>query len=90
LDDPAHPGKNEVISGYSLNGYDGIAVRTDRWRLVEWRHGKTGATGLVELYDHENDPGETVNVATEHPDLVRDLIARLHDGRPGSLDGDTR
>jgi arylsulfatase A-like enzyme len=90
LDDPVHPGKDGAISGYSLNGYDGVALRTDRWRLVEWRHRKTGVTGLVELYDHENDPGETVNVAADHPDLVRNLIARLHDERPRSLHGDTR
>lgn len=90
LDDPVHPGKDGAISGYSLNGYDGAALRTDRWRLVEWRHRKTGVTGLVELYDHENDPGETVNVAADHPDLVRNLIARLHDERPHSLHGDTR
>ena len=30
----------------------------------------------MSLYDLESDPGELVNVASEHPDLVKDLIRR--------------
>jgi iduronate 2-sulfatase len=42
----------------------GYAVRTDRWRYVEWRAKKDGHT-VRELYYHVNDPDETVNVADE-------------------------
>jgi len=40
-------------------GVFGRAVRTERWRYVEWNGGKEGA----ELYDHKNDGGEYENLA---------------------------
>ncbi len=43
--------------------YMGRAVRTERWRYIEWDGGKKG----VQLYDHENDPSEYINLAG-HPD----------------------
>ncbi len=57
----------------------GYAVRTDRYRLVEWRdyRNKTVDPVFIELYDHQTDPQETVNVATEFPDVVRQLTQRL-------------
>ena len=39
----------------------GRAVRTDRWRYIEWNEGRNG----TELYDHQNDPGEYRNLASE-------------------------
>jgi iduronate 2-sulfatase len=42
----------------------GHAVRTDRWRYVEWR--KADSTAVArELYDLQDDPQETVNVADQ-------------------------
>jgi arylsulfatase A-like enzyme len=38
---------------------DGYAVRTDRWRYIEWAEGAKG----VQLYDMERDPQETTNLA---------------------------
>ena len=32
---------------------------------------------FVALYDHKKDPTETVNVASQHPELVTQLTARL-------------
>ncbi|MBI1872561.1 MAG: sulfatase [Acidobacteria bacterium] len=54
---------------------NGYAVRTDRWRYVEWEAGQLGA----QLYDMVNDPAETTNLATDprHAATVRDLRARL-------------
>ncbi len=34
-------------------------------------------TGEVRLYDLENDPGETVNISEEHPDLVNHLSTEI-------------
>jgi arylsulfatase len=39
------------------------AVRTQRWRFVNNK----------ELYDISNDPGETTNVASSHPEVVGEL-----------------
>jgi len=46
-------------------------IRTERWKLIE------NYNDLVELYDLREDPGETRNVAAEHPDIVRRLGRRL-------------
>jgi len=56
----------------------GHAVRTDRWRYVEWRK-EDGTAAARELYDLQNDPQETVNVA-EQPDkagVVKEHAALL-------------
>ena len=36
-----------------------------------------GGAVFLELYDQKNDPNETVNVASQHPELVARLPARL-------------
>ena len=41
----------------------GRSVRTVRYRYTEWRDFKTGKVIATELYDHEKDPLETVNIA---------------------------
>jgi hypothetical protein len=70
--------------------YMGYAIRTDRYRYVEWH--KRGDQQVVakELYDHSVDPGENKNVAglAANTDLVRELSKKLKDGwraaRPAS------
>jgi len=49
----------------------GFTIRTDRYRYTEWDGGKLG----VELYDHEADPGEYVNLslAPHMRETLRDL-----------------
>jgi len=58
---------------------DGRSVRTDRSRYTEWDDGKRG----VELYDHDNDPGEFVNLAKEprHAETVKKMKALLAKGK---------
>ncbi|MCA8999286.1 MAG: sulfatase [Planctomycetaceae bacterium] len=43
----------------------GHSLRTDRYRYTQWRHPESGKLVGQELYDHENDPHETRNVAEE-------------------------
>ncbi|HET6409858.1 MAG TPA: sulfatase-like hydrolase/transferase [Chthoniobacteraceae bacterium] len=56
----------------------GHGVRTDRWRYVEWRK-QDGTAAARELYDLQDDPQETINVAdrTEKADVVKEHVALL-------------
>jgi len=55
----------------------GYSMRTDLWRYTEWRSIKDGSVVARELYDHENDPGETVNVAAQNPDVEKSCSERI-------------
>jgi iduronate 2-sulfatase len=56
----------------------GRAVRTSRYRLVEWkRPGAAPETAEIELYDYSKDPGETRNLAPDEPSVVAKLRALL-------------
>ena len=59
----------------------GYSVRSDRYRLVLWRDQRDPEAEpvFVELFDHQEDPGETVNVANSHPEVVSQLHADLSD-----------
>lgn len=72
LNDPSKAGKSVVFSQFPRsrkgNRYRGkgdlmgYALRTDRYRFVEWREGQAGKILAQELYDHERDPEESRNV----------------------------
>lgn len=53
----------------------GYSLRTERWRYTEWLEGEAG----LELYDHNNDPEEITNLASDpgKADLMRNLSAQL-------------
>lgn len=82
LENPAGSTKTASHSWYPKGGYQGVAMRTDRWRFVEWR--KPGQPSLYELYDHRSDPQENQNLANkpEHTETVRKLTAKLHEKFP--------
>ena len=71
LDNPSASVKDAAFT-QTQNGY---AVRTDRWRYIEWGAGQDGA----QLYDMERDSGETTNLAQDarHAATVADLKDRL-------------
>lgn len=76
--DPAAKIRDSVIHVYPRNALLGRAIRTERYRLVEWK--KPGAENTVdafELYDYQADPLETKNLAQEKPDVVGQLKAIL-------------
>ena len=79
---------NEVaLSQYPRNGKMGYAIRSDRYRYVEWREGDykkskdyiNGNVVAVELYDYEKDPLETKNLANnaEYTEVVQRLKLEL-------------
>lgn len=52
----------------------GRAIRTERYRLVEWKPYKNpSAPAEYELYDYQTDPLETRNLAQEQPAVVESL-----------------
>ena len=62
----------------------GYTMRTDRHRLVLWVDDRSPRKKpiAVELYDHQSDPNENVNLAggPEHAELIRTLSDRMWDG----------
>ena len=68
-------------------------IRTPKWKYIYHRHLGTKPWGNstpakihesegwkpVMLFDLENDPGETVNVIDQHPDVAREMQWRLAD-----------
>lgn len=53
----------------------GYSIRTERWRYIEWDGGRQGR----ELYDHQSDPREFTNLASqaEHAGTIADLKRQL-------------
>lgn len=62
----------------------GYAMRTDRYRYVEWLDAKSGEISTRELYDHEIDADENDNIAAkpEHTALLNKLSAQLWEVLP--------
>lgn len=83
LRDPAAPTKDHTIHVYPRTGPNkapltGRAIRTARYRLVEWKKiGAPSESAELELYDYETDPLETKNLAAEQPSVVGELRALL-------------
>jgi choline-sulfatase len=64
---------SEWIEGHENALAPGRMIRRGRWKYVSFAH--ADCTGL--LFDVEGDPAEVNDVAEEHPDVVRELDARL-------------
>ena len=59
---------------YPRTGLLGRAVRTDRYRLVQWKEiGGPEADAVYELYDYQADPLEKVNHIDELPQVAAQL-----------------
>ena len=79
------PTRSWKTAAFSQKGSGvGNTIRTEQYRYTEW--GENGSRG-VELYDYDNDPDETVNIANlpENAELVARLSERLHAGWKGAL-----
>ena len=55
-------------------GSPGSAVREGPWKLIEWFEDER-----LELYNLEEDQGETTNVREEHPEIAQQLHQKLRD-----------
>jgi iduronate 2-sulfatase len=70
------------VRGHAYHCYPrsllGRAIRTERFRLVEWRRpGSARDTAQIELYDYSESEVERANVASNHPEVVQRLRAIL-------------
>ena len=86
LDNPATPAEKVAISQYPRGGVQtgnrplmGYSIRDARWRLTLWRDRNNGQIVATELYDEQNDPAETVNLAgkAENKVIVAELSKHL-------------
>ncbi|MFO8027155.1 MAG: arylsulfatase [Opitutales bacterium] len=57
------------------------AIRMGEWKAVEYRLNLGDRRGPVELYNLEDDIGESNDLAAEHPDLVAELTAKMEGAR---------
>lgn len=72
---------NYAYHCFSKGGYMGRAVRTTRYRLVQWiRLNDEDPESIYELYDYHDDPRELTNIASQFPDIVKahQAILDLH------------
>lgn len=78
LRDPqARLDRDYALHCFPRGGRLGRAIRTNRYRLVEWREKDETRPFEYELYDYEEDPREQRNRAVEQPDVVAKLSAIL-------------
>jgi iduronate 2-sulfatase len=81
LDDPQQSWKAAAYTQLRRTGdVVGRSVRSERYRYTEWDEGRQG----VELYDHDNDPHEFRNLASDpaHAEIATEHRALLRVGKP--------
>ena len=66
---------------YTITSARGASVRTERWRYSRW--GENAQNKNEELYDHENDQEEHVNLVgnARYKDVLTDMRARFEAAR---------
>lgn len=78
LNDPETPWKKAAFSQYPRGTVMGYSMRTDRHRYTLWVDRRNPQRVVArELYDHQTDPMENVNVSGD-PDNTK-LVARLEE-----------
>lgn len=80
LANPAHAGKEWALGFWA--GGRAHTICTPRYRLTEWTKPGDRQTSQIELYDHQQDAAETVNVADRHPEVVDELRTSLNRQAP--------
>jgi arylsulfatase A-like enzyme len=73
-------GRGEIVQ----EGISGLAMRAGDWKFipphrgpVEIKHMRSGNGPKPQLYNLADDPAETRNLASEHPEKLRELATRL-------------
>lgn len=82
LENPRGSVNEAAYSWYPKGGYLGVAMRTDRWRYVEWT--KPGAPTERELFDMQIDPQDDQNVADKpaNAEVIESLSRQMRERFP--------
>ncbi len=67
----------EAAYGYFKNG---ISLRTKRYRFTKYFRNQEPT---IELYDHQTDPYESINIAAENPEVIKKLLPLWENGNTG-------
>lgn len=76
LKNPTLKGQKFARSFYYRNQALGKTIRTNRYRIVRWAT-ENDSTVALELYDHQLDPNENINVASEQKVILDSLSEQL-------------
>ena len=79
LKDPSARIRDHAVHAYPRNHRIGRAIRTERYRLVEWNvPGNPPDSADIELYDYQEDPLESKNLGGARSELVKELLNTLN------------
>ncbi len=59
---------------------NGISLRSERYRLTRYFREQEP---VIQLFDHDNDQDETINVAGKHPEILDKLLSLWANGNTG-------
>jgi hypothetical protein len=76
LKNPEINGQEFARSFYYRNQALGKTIRTERYRIVRWAT-ENDSTVALELYDHQLDPNENINIAAEQKVTTDSLLEIL-------------
>lgn len=65
--------RDHAYHAFPHGKYLGRAIRTERYRLVEWKSWNDASDVHYELYDYKTDPLEKKNIAVDQPKLVAQI-----------------
>ena len=84
---PILEGKADTVSDhvyhcFPKSGKLGRAIRTKRYRMVEWKPFQSSKSVEYELYDYQTDPLETKNIAGQKPKVLEQMKKLLAEHPP--------
>jgi arylsulfatase A-like enzyme len=71
------PVRNEIFCHFP-HGHPSTSVRQGDWKLIRWYCDNTDQTDRFELYNLAEDLGETIDLASAQPLIVKRLAARIN------------
>ena len=78
IENPNQTIRDYAYHTFNRSGRNGRAIRTAQYRLVEWlKPGALTKDAIYELYDYQNDPLETKNIAATNSAALAEMKALL-------------